>query len=50
MPKSVPKEAEDKKIFYVDATCPLVTKVHKEAERHNKNNYQNNSYRTQKPP
>jgi 4-hydroxy-3-methylbut-2-en-1-yl diphosphate reductase len=39
VPKSVPKEAEDKKIFYVDATCPLVTKVHKEAERHNKNNY-----------
>jgi len=36
VPKSVPKEAEDKKMFYVDATCPLVTKVHKEAERHNK--------------
>jgi len=38
VPKSVPKEADNKKIFYVDATCPLVTKVHKEAERHNKNN------------
>jgi len=37
VPKSVHKEADDKKIFYVDATCPLVTKVHKEAERHNKN-------------
>ena len=39
VPKSVPKEAKDKKIFYVDATCPLVTKVHREAERHNKNGY-----------
>jgi len=39
VPKSVPKEANDKKIFYVDATCPLVTKVHKEAERHYRNNY-----------
>ena len=38
VPKSVPKEAKDKKIFYIDATCPLVTKVHKEAERHSKNN------------
>ena len=40
VPKSVPKEAEDKKIFYIDATCPLVTKVHKESERHYKNGYQ----------
>ena len=39
VPKSVPKEAEEKKLFYVDATCPLVTKVHKETERHNKNGY-----------
>jgi 4-hydroxy-3-methylbut-2-enyl diphosphate reductase len=39
VPKSVPKEADSKKIFYIDATCPLVTKVHKEAERHYKNNY-----------
>tara|TARA_B110000196_G_scaffold304349_1_gene300980 strand:- start:138 stop:1091 length:954 start_codon:yes stop_codon:yes gene_type:complete len=39
VPKRVPKEAEDKKIFYIDATCPLVTKVHREAERHNKNGY-----------
>ena len=37
VPKSVPEEANKKKIFYIDATCPLVTKVHKEAERHNKN-------------
>ena len=39
VPKDIPKEAERKKIFYVDATCPLVTKVHREAERHNKNGY-----------
>jgi len=32
VPKSVPKEASIKNIFYIDATCPLVTKVHKEAE------------------
>tara|TARA_Y100000590_G_scaffold93676_1_gene106157 strand:- start:645 stop:1589 length:945 start_codon:yes stop_codon:yes gene_type:complete len=40
VPKSVPKEAEDKKMFYIDATCPLVTKVHRESERHYKNGYQ----------
>ena len=39
VPKDIPEEAKRKKIFYVDATCPLVTKVHKEAERHNKNGY-----------
>ena len=39
VPKSVPKEASNKKMFYVDATCPLVTKVHREAERHDKNGY-----------
>jgi 4-hydroxy-3-methylbut-2-en-1-yl diphosphate reductase len=39
VPKTVPLEAENKKIFYVDATCPLVTKVHREAERHHKNGY-----------
>jgi len=37
VPKSVPKEASNMKMFYIDATCPLVTKVHREAERHNKN-------------
>jgi 4-hydroxy-3-methylbut-2-en-1-yl diphosphate reductase len=37
VPKTVPIDAENKKIFYVDATCPLVTKVHREAERHDKN-------------
>ena len=39
VPKSVPAEATNKKMFYIDATCPLVTKVHREAERHNKNGY-----------
>ena len=32
--KSVPAEAEARKLFYLDATCPLVSKVHREAERH----------------
>ena len=32
VPKSVPIEAEDYKIEYIDATCPLVSKVHREAE------------------
>ena len=39
VPKSVPKDAENKKIFYIDATCPLVTKVHRETERHYKNGF-----------
>ena len=34
VPKSVPAEAERRKLIYVDATCPLVSKVHREAERH----------------
>jgi 4-hydroxy-3-methylbut-2-en-1-yl diphosphate reductase len=32
--KSVPEEARARKLFHLDATCPLVTKVHMEAERH----------------
>ena len=39
VPKSVPKEASSKKMFYIDATCPLVTKVHREAEILYKNGY-----------
>ena len=39
VPKSVPEEASFKKIFYIDATCPLVTKVHREAEILNKKGY-----------
>jgi len=34
VPKSVPEEAERRQLFYVDATCPLVSKVHRDAERH----------------
>ncbi|HVI53260.1 MAG TPA: 4-hydroxy-3-methylbut-2-enyl diphosphate reductase [Candidatus Sulfotelmatobacter sp.] len=34
VPKSVPAAAEARGMFYLDATCPLVTKVHHEAERH----------------
>lgn len=37
VPKSVPEEAERRKMIYLDATCPLVSKVHREAERHHKN-------------
>ena len=33
VPKSVPAEAERRALFYLDATCPLVSKVHVEAER-----------------
>ena len=40
VPKNIPEEAEKKNIFFIDATCPLVTKVHREAERHHKNGYQ----------
>jgi 4-hydroxy-3-methylbut-2-enyl diphosphate reductase len=34
VPKSVPAEAKRRELFYLDATCPLVSKVHVEAERH----------------
>lgn len=34
VPKSVPAEAEERQMVYVDATCPLVSKVHIEAQRH----------------
>jgi 4-hydroxy-3-methylbut-2-enyl diphosphate reductase len=33
VPKSVPAEAERRQMIYVDATCPLVSKVHRQAER-----------------
>ena len=33
VPKAVPVEAERRKLLYVDATCPLVSKVHRQAER-----------------
>ncbi|MET3601516.1 4-hydroxy-3-methylbut-2-enyl diphosphate reductase [Martelella mangrovi] len=34
VPKSVPADAEKRNLFYLDATCPLVSKVHKQAMRH----------------
>ena len=34
VPKAVPDEAKRRRMFYLDATCPLVSKVHVEAERH----------------
>ncbi|WP_420340648.1 4-hydroxy-3-methylbut-2-enyl diphosphate reductase [Roseibium sp.] len=34
VPKSVPADAQQRNMFYLDATCPLVSKVHKEAEIH----------------
>jgi 4-hydroxy-3-methylbut-2-enyl diphosphate reductase len=34
VPKTVPAEAERRNMLYLDATCPLVSKVHREAERH----------------
>ena len=37
VPKSVPKEASSLNMTYVDATCPLVSKVHREAENLHKN-------------
>lgn len=36
VPKSVPKEAQSRNFFAIDATCPLVTKVHREAEIHHR--------------
>jgi 4-hydroxy-3-methylbut-2-enyl diphosphate reductase len=34
VPKAVPAEAARRQMLYLDATCPLVSKVHREAERH----------------
>ena len=39
VPKKIPIEAEKYKMTYIDATCPLVSKVHREAENLNKMNY-----------
>ncbi len=36
VPKSVPENAKMREMFFIDATCPLVSKVHREAERHHK--------------
>ena len=40
VPKAVPAEAVRREMVYVDATCPLVSKVHIEAERHSANGLQ----------
>jgi 4-hydroxy-3-methylbut-2-enyl diphosphate reductase len=40
VPKKVPAEAENFKMEYIDATCPLVSKVHRETENLNKNGAQ----------
>ena len=40
VPKAIPAEAERRRMVYVDATCPLVSKVHIEAERHHRNGLQ----------
>ena len=36
VPKSVFSEADEREMYYLDATCPLVTKVHVDAARHEK--------------
>jgi len=40
VPKSVPAAAQAREMVFVDATCPLVSKVHIEAERHSENGLQ----------
>ncbi|MBM2321518.1 MULTISPECIES: 4-hydroxy-3-methylbut-2-enyl diphosphate reductase [Marivita] len=40
VPKAVPAEAAKREMIYVDATCPLVSKVHIEAARHHENGLQ----------
>ncbi|QFS84306.1 4-hydroxy-3-methylbut-2-enyl diphosphate reductase [Roseivivax sp. THAF40] len=40
VPKAVPAEARAREMVYVDATCPLVSKVHIEAARHHENGLQ----------
>jgi len=40
VPKSVPNEAKFKNLSYVDATCPLVSKVHRESEQLHKKGYE----------
>ncbi|MFT6496443.1 MAG: 4-hydroxy-3-methylbut-2-enyl diphosphate reductase [Alphaproteobacteria bacterium] len=40
VPKSVPKNAKNRNLFHIDATCPLVSKVHIEAEKLYKNGFE----------
>ena len=39
VPKKIPSDAKKYKMTYIDATCPLVSKVHREAENLHKSNY-----------
>ena len=39
VPKTVPEEAKLEKIFFIDATCPLVSKVHRETEQLHKKGF-----------
>jgi 4-hydroxy-3-methylbut-2-enyl diphosphate reductase len=40
VPKAVPQQARDRQLFFLDATCPLVSKVHMEAARHYEDGYE----------
>src|SRR5690606_10202653 len=40
VPKSVPAEARTRNMFFLDATCPLVSKVHVEASRHSEEGHE----------
>jgi (E)-4-hydroxy-3-methyl-but-2-enyl pyrophosphate reductase (IPP and DMAPP forming) len=40
VPKSVPAEARTRNMFFLDATCPLVSKVHVEAQRHHEEGHE----------
>ncbi len=40
VPKAVPQEARARQLFFLDATCPLVSKVHMEAARHHEDGYE----------
>ncbi len=40
VPKSVPEAAKSRNMFFLDATCPLVSKVHMEAARHHQDGYE----------
>ena len=40
VPKAVPEQARLRQLFFLDATCPLVSKVHMEAARHFEDGYE----------
>ena len=44
VPKKIPQDAKNYNMTYVDATCPLVSKVHREAENLHKAGYHSVSY------